>query len=208
MTHQEYQEIRNTFLNLNYKITKSAERSTIMYFGKQLGFWQNNVLVMDSDNDSNVLFDLMIYEKGRLGRRLIDEFYDSDVELNDLEEEILEGQVNACFSLFQMVSVDKARGELRLKDVLNPESPEVILMELSLSQSDYKDILIFTRLVPIRGVYMSSGMAFIFPHFFKEQLLNDISLAKFKKRTKLNSSELFQLAYRKNKVFGISIEYR
>jgi len=207
MQINEYLKIRETGKNLAYKILNFDKdgKNAMLYAGTLLDFWNGKAMVFDKEEETDVLMDFLIYEKNKHGQKLIDQFYDSDFELTDLEEEIAEGQVNYHCSLFEIVKIDKSNSTLILKDLLNNDMADFILMDMGLSQTGKTGLLIYTRLIPIREMNMTSGVSFGFESRFKERILNDISLERLKKHRKLDSTELYILMHKKSKQYGIDI---
>src|SRR5690606_17514996 len=104
----EYRAIREVLVQLGTKVLKFPPDYTVRTIraGKRLGLWHRGIMMADREEDWHVLMDFIIYERDDAGQRLIEQFYESDVELTDLEEEILEGQVEHHASLFEIVEVD------------------------------------------------------------------------------------------------------
>ncbi len=198
-----YLNIRETGKKLALKILEynKDSKNAMIYAGKLLDFWNGEFMVFDRDEDTDILMDFLIFEKNKQGQRLINLFYDSDIELSDLEEEILEGQVDYYSSLFEILTIDISNCTIILKDLLNTGNPDFTLMDIALSQTGRTGLLIYTRLIPIREINMTSGVSFVFEPKVKEKILNDISLERFKKRRKLNSTDLFILANKKCKLY-------
>jgi len=207
MQVEDYLNIRNTARELASKILNynTDSKNAMIYAGKLLGFWNGDSMVFDSDEESDVLMDFLIYEKNKLGQRLIDLFYDSDIELTDIEEDILEGQVEYHASLFEILQTNQTNYTLVLRDLLSVDKPEFTLMDMGLSQTGNQGLLLYTRLIPILEINMTSGVSFGFESNKKEQLLDDISLEQFKKRRKLDSTDLFLLTHKKRKLYGREI---
>ena len=72
-----------------------------------------------------------------------------------------------------------------------------------LSKTAPVGFVMFTRLIPIRDINMTSGATFGFKSMYKDKLLSAISLATFQKRRKLNSNEVYILMHNKNRQFGM-----
>jgi hypothetical protein len=205
MNIKDYLEYRETGKKLVYKILDSNKREDMIFAGKFLGFWDGHAMVFDKDEESNVLMEFAIFEKNRHGKRLVDIFYDSDITLNDIEEELLQGQVECYSSLFEIVNIDGSRYEIKLADLLNNEYPDFTLMDIGLSRTAQTGSLIYTRLIPVKDIHMTSGVSFAFLPGVKDRLLNDISNEKFRKRRKLNSADMFLLMFRKSNIYGIDV---
>lgn len=207
MQIDEYLNIRETGKNLVSKILNFDEdgRNAMLHAAKLLDFWNGKVMVFDKEEEADVLMDFLIHEKNKYGKKLIDLFYDSDFKLTDLEEEIAEGHVNYHSSLFEIVKIDKSNSTLILKDLLNKDIADFILMDMALSQTGKTGLLIYTRLIPIREINITSGVSFGFQSMVKERILSDISLERLKKRRKLDSADLYILMHKKSKQYGIDI---
>ena len=66
--------------------------------------------------------------------------------------------------------------------------------------------IFYTRLLPVQDIYMTSGVSFAFENSFKNKLFAAISLAAFKKRNKLNTTEMFILIHKKHQHFGMKVK--
>jgi len=189
------------------KIIKSDPNlnKDLKYAGKRLGFWDGYQMVFESEEETDTLMNYIVFEKNKQGRRLIDAFYESDIDISSVEKEILEGAVNSIFSLFEITDLDPYHYEITLKDVLENDHQLYTLMDTGLSQTARKGFLLFTRLMPVRDIYITSGVSFPFESSQKERIFNDISMEKFKKKKKrLNSSDLYILFSKKSKTYGIN----
>ena len=207
MTIEDYKIIRNKGKTLAYKILdyKKSNREDIIFAGKVLGFWDGAAMAFDKEEESDVLMDYLIYEKNKHGNRLINSFYDSKIAFSDLEEEILQGQVDYHSSLFEIVDIDTVNCEIILTDLLDKNNTVYKLMDLGLSQTGRIGLLVYTRLIPIRDINMTSGVSFGFVAKVKDRILNDILIERFKKRRKLDSTDLFILTHKKSKIYGLDI---
>ena len=207
MVIEEYKNIRNTGKDLANKILnfKKGNREETIYAGKLLGFWDGEAMVFDSDDESDVLMDFLIYERNKRGEKLIDKFYDSETELDDIEEEILEGMVSYHSSLFEIININRESCILTLIDLFDKNHKEFKLIDLGLSQSCKIGLVFYYRLLPIRGFNITSGVSFGFDSSVKDRILSDISFARFKRKGKLNSTDLFVLTHKKSKQYGINI---
>jgi len=206
MNKEEYIEIRRSGVELNSKLMDfdTLTKDRINKAAKLLGMIDGKIIAMQNENESDFLSDFMLFEKYSGNSRLIDEFYDSEIELSDLEEEILEGLLNNCSSLYQVVAADKAQYSLQFRDLLNPSLPELTVIDINFSQNYISNVLFFTRLIPIRDLYMSSGAIMGFNFRRVDQLLADLSVEVFKKRRKLGQAELFLFFFKKYRQLGLN----
>ena len=206
MTIDEYKRIRNVTTDLAYKIlySKKDTRDEMIYAGKLLDFWDGQIMVFDNEDESDVLMDFLIYEKTTKGIKLIDSFYDSDIHIDDLEEEILEGMINYHSSLFEIRTIDRITCTLKLSDLFDRSHKEYKLIDLGFSQTGQVGLVFYSRLIPIRGINMTSGVTFVFNGSLKNRILRDFSFQRFKRKVNANSSDLFVFALKKSKQYGLS----
>src|SRR5690606_7264203 len=103
----EYQTIRDALVVLGTKVLNFLPNPKVRInrSARKLGLWHRGILMADNEEDWHALMDFIVYERDDTGHRLIEQFYESDVELTDLEEEILEGQVEHHASLFEVTDI-------------------------------------------------------------------------------------------------------
>ena len=67
MTIEKYKAIRNSGRNFADKIinVKKLNKENLIYAGKSLGLWKDQKLVFDSEEESDVLMDFLVFEKGK-----------------------------------------------------------------------------------------------------------------------------------------------
>lgn len=207
MTTREYKKLRNARKDLASKILswKEDQEKRTIYAGRKLDMLEGKTLVLNSEEDGNFLFDFILYEESYDSNRLIDLFYDSEEEVTEIEEELLEGMVEAYFSLFKMKSFDYENNLIELTDLLNPGRSPIRMMDLGFIKSARENMLIFTRLAPIKDIHMTTGASFVFAEETEKRLLKELSLEKFKKGVKFNSANLFSFAYQRSIKYGIKV---
>lgn len=205
MKIQEYKQIRNAGKDLSSKIFRLNNREELLYGGKFLGFWNGKSMVFETDLDSDVLTDFLIYERYNQNTRLVDRYFESNPEIPDLEKEFLEGMLNYHASLFEIKSINKNNNTLILKDLIKTDHEDLILMDIGLSETSRVGIVFYARLLPIRDINMTSGVSFGFDKSDKNKLMGDISFARFKHRGKMKPIDLYLFFYKKSKSYGLNI---
>ncbi len=209
MTSEEYLEIREIAKHLAVKIFKWGQgKFDYLSYASKLGLVSNGTLMFDDDSDTDNMQDYMMYNSKYKGTRILDLFYDSEVELDDIEELILEGMVNSEMSIFEIVDIDSdsQRCRIYLKDIMKLDTYEVI--NFGFSQTGVVGMVICARLIELEnGLHMTSGATFAFDSLAKERLLSDYSFEKFKRRKRLNSDDLFLFCNKKSKVYGERVKH-
>ena len=197
MTEKAYKKIRNIYSNFVYEILDSANnrRERIIDSGKRLGFWDGESMVFEYEEETNVLAEYCLYEYRENGKRIIDKFHENYKE-NILEKtEILNGMRENHFSLFEIIDISKKNSILKLKDQIKNEIHQ--LMDLNLSLTARKRMIISTRLVPVYDINMTSGLTFQFHEEKRLKILTELS-----NRTTGKFETIFKLS----KKYGIQVE--
>ena len=209
MTGEEYLEIREIAKRLAEKFFSWGKgKFDYIHAGNKLGFLSHGTIVFDDDSDTDNMQDYMMYYSKFNGLRILDSFYDSDVELDNNEELILEGMVNSEMSIFEIYDIDSDSQKCRiyLKDLLKPGTYEVI--NFGFSQTGLVGMLICARMIELEDrLYMTSGASFAFGSNNKDRLLADYSFEKFKNRKNLNSEDLFIFCIKKSKAYGKRVKH-
>lgn len=205
MQTNQYLKIRETSIQLSEKIFQwGGDKYQPQTAAQKLNLWHNGHLVARGKNDMEYFLEYLLYYGKHKGQLLLDQFFDSDIALNDTEELILEGMVNANISIFEVNDVDASEDACRVfvTDLLNAGSYELINRGLATTAS--QGVILGMRLIEIaNGVHMTSGASFAFDAAHKNKLLNDYSHQKFKaRRKKLTSEELFLFLYSKSSIYG------
>lgn len=207
MELSEYKAIREAGIELGqeiFKLSTSVFKNDIIIAAKLLGMWDGKMVVFEDEGDTDALMDLMVFEKLTNHATACQMFYDGKPQLSDLQQENLNGMLQFHSSLFEVKHIDSTSHTLVFVDVLDKDNKEYLLMDVGLSRTATVGILIFTRLIPILGENITSGLGFVFDNSIKEKLLSAVSLASFKKRRKLTSTELFILFHEKKRRYGLN----
>ena len=159
-------------------------------------------MVFDSENDSETLINFMVFEKSSQNDAAYQRFYRSCPKLDDLQQVNMNGILHFHSSLFEVKSIDPKGNTIVLEDLMDA-GREYQLMDIEMSKTVPAGFIIFTRLIPINDVNMTSGVGFGFNRIDKDKLLSAISLAEFKHRRKLTKTELFILMHEKNRQYGV-----
>lgn len=206
MNLSDYRAIRASGKELGSKIFKYAvdnNKNEMISAAKLLGLWNGKMFIFNSENDSNALMDFMVFEKPALNAPAFKRFHLSNPGLNDVQLEHINGMYHNFSSLFEVKSIDRMGNTLVLANLLDNDRKEYLLMDIGLSKTAPVGFVMFTRLIPIRDINMTSGATFGFKSIYKDKLLSAISLATFQKRRKLSSNEIYILMHNKNRQFGM-----
>ena len=202
----DYRAIREAGKELGSKIFKFAvdnNKQELISAAKLLGLWDGKMFIFDSESDSDTLMDFIVFEKSTQNIPAFKRFQMSNPELNDLQQENMNGIFNNYSSLFEVKSTDPTGNTVILEDLLDANRKEFVLMDIGMSKTARPGFIFYTRLIPIRDINMTSGASFIFDEIHKDKLLSAISFAAFKKRRKLTGTEMYVLIHDKNRQVGM-----
>ena len=205
MKIDEYKAIRESgqeVLDMIFKYAAENNKQAIISSAKLLGFRDGKRMVFASENDSETLMDFMVFEKSTQNDAAYQRFYRSCPKLDDLQQVNMNGILHFHSSLFEVKSIDPKGNTIVLEDLMDA-GREYQLMDIEMSKTVPAGFIIFTRLIPINDVNMTSGVGFGFNRIDKDKLLSAISLAEFKHRRKLTKTELFILMHEKNRQYGV-----
>ncbi|MEM9544619.1 MAG: hypothetical protein AAGA77_01530 [Bacteroidota bacterium] len=215
MTAERYLEIRNCQKSFVYEIadTDNSGRKGILRAAKQLGFLENETIVFEDEEESNVLMDYMLYEKNGRSNRLVDRFLkQNDEPLDDLRKLILNGMINNYYSVFEIKQIDVDQSNVILFDLISKK--EYILMDFGFSSTASLGTLLATRIIPCEDVFVTSGLSFAFNSHHRLRILTTISRQKDKHRrpaskksksNKSNSKTMFEIMFNLHKQYGLYI---
>jgi hypothetical protein len=139
-----------------------VDRAVLMRAGRALGVARGDTFVFESEAETNVLMDYALYEDLVDGRSVVQRYRDQATGLNPTQQALLDAMAQAFTSLFRITDTLPAEHALGLTDLLD-QRPDVRLIDIRFSQTAAAGMLLFTRIVPLPEMNMTTGMAFAFP---------------------------------------------
>jgi len=143
--------------HLDFNPIRIAKRMTLPVIGR--------TLVFDGEAAQNAFFDFWSHEYRVNGKTLVEHVDPAAAGLDALETEVLEAARRTHASFFQIEAVAPAEPQLRLRDLLEPERPEVWLTDIGFSDSMRRHRArpaLYCRLITVRGITMTTGFNFGF----------------------------------------------
>ncbi len=195
MTLEEYAQVRKAGIRVNNMISEweLPTFGKLLYkIAEKLGLYKDGKFVLDHDDELNYALDF--YTAADYFKNApFDDFYESDTELNDLEEEFLEAKQDRLYSIFSVKDLpDAYSATLHLENWLDPQNNSYHCIDEGLSKHCRKGDLIFTHLIPIRDTHVLGGPAIHF-HASRQKLIKGkLSLLKLKKK-KISALDLCAL---------------
>jgi len=189
--------------HLDFHPARIAKRMTLPTSGRTLMF--------DGEVAQNAFFDFWFHEYRLNGKSLVESVDAVAARLEPLEVEVLEAHRHARSSFFATEAVSAGEDQVRLRDLLEPDRPELLLTDIGLSGSMHGmrlRLALFCRLVVVRGITMTSGFSF----GFESERVPGILQAYRQKMKKVLPPDLsearFVFFFQKHRQFGVEQEYR
>jgi len=151
---------------LDFDMLKAAKKLTLPVSGR--------TLIFDGEAESAALMDFYFHEFRKGGRTLLDCCDSDTMVLSADERDLIEAHRQARTSLFEVTETKPREAQIRLRDVLDPDQPDVMLSDISMSSmGDISGkLLLFVRVVACQGIEMSSGIFFPFAPRHRTRLLD------------------------------------
>ncbi|BDD09700.1 hypothetical protein FUAX_21320 [Fulvitalea axinellae] len=203
MTFQEYQKLReqaDVLLEKIFDYNQSNMNRDMKFVAKRLGIWSDGAIVAESEEDGEVIMDYILHEKNPDGKRLVDDFYDYGPELDDSLEEIALSHTEAFASVFLVDSVNPKSKTVVVEDQLDGELTRYEIMNEALANSATPETPVFLRLVPFKGMNVTTGVPIMFSEYSYGEFKKGLSLLRMKKRGNVSPEDLFVLAFKRGDV--------
>ena len=178
METYDYKELRAASKSVHSKVldaTKGLKGFDLIKIARRLTLpISGQTLLFHDETAQNAFFDFWYHEYRVEGRSLAESVDTAKAGLTELELKMLEAHRRSRTSLFQIEEAFPIEHQVRMRDLLEPEQPEIVLTDFGLSESLTPQVLkaaLFFRLVTLGEVSMSSGVFFVFPKPFLPEVL-------------------------------------
>ena len=180
-----------------FDLVKAAKKLTLPMRGRTLIF-------ESGETESAALMDFFLHEFRAGGRRPIDCCDPDRAGLSADERALLEAHKSSRTSLFEVIDVEPQIARLRLCDLLEPGTPDVMLSDLSMSFTEGLPgrVLLFIRLLTCQGIQMTSGAFFAFSTAHREWLVSAYSCRMKTVPPAERSQRTFVFFYQRHREFG------
>lgn len=164
-----YQEIRAAGKAMQSKALDSTKHLDFnpIRIAKQMTLPINGrTLIFDGEAAQTAFFDFWFHEFRVHGKSLVESVDPIAAGLLPLETEVLAAHCRSRTSFFEITAGLPSERQIRLRDLLNRDRPEVLLTDYGLSESAGRigvRLALFCRLLEVRGITMTSGFSFAFP---------------------------------------------
>jgi len=168
-----------------------------------------NVITLEDESDMGVLNDFVYFEYLQDNKSFTELYYElHKAKLSRLEIESFEAKLNYFVSLFEVIDKDSERCEITLRDLLNPEEEDVVIIDFNYSQSVIVGSWMFTRVIPFTDLNMSSGVSFPFYRKNRNKILREHKTNMKKPSGYSEDVRIYKSFYELHKKYGIPIMYK
>jgi hypothetical protein len=151
---ERYKRLRGLARDLNSKIVETIPREAIQQVAEAIGRLRGGVLVLDSEDESNVLMDCCLFDWIREGKNLIEKYVENHPPApGTAEHELLEAYQRAKYRVVVPQSRVPGAGAYFV-DLLSGE--ELFIMDIGLSQIP-NQVGYATRTIPLGQFWMTGG---------------------------------------------------
>jgi hypothetical protein len=202
-----YGAVREVSRAIHSEALGEVPRWAIRRGAEQLGMMgKGKVLVFDSEDETDVLAQFLLYEIPQAGRAIILHYLEKrGAARTPTEAELFQGIRSSFSSLFRVEGV-KPDG-LVLRELFTPGQALHPLIDLGLIRTAKPGLLFFTRLLPLREYAITAGVGFPFAGHHEVFLTTeDLKLRKSGRPDEL-SKRRYALFHYLSKTIGLPMQY-
>jgi len=184
-----------------YDLHKAARKLTIPVVDR--------TFILDGETDTTALADFYLHEMRYGGRRIVDVLAESGAELTSDERFLLEAHRKARCSLFEILGLEPDARQIRIRDLLTPDSGEVSFMDINMSTGGAIEPgdMLFMRLIDCGELVMGCGLFFGFRAVHRVHLLNAYAERMRTVHEKDRAERSYVFFYRKHREIGVEQAY-
>jgi hypothetical protein len=200
-----YQAYRTAAKELNQQIMGAlVDRAVLMRAARALDIARGDTFVFENEAEMNVLMDYALYEYRVNGQSLVQVYREQTTLLTPLQRELLDAMCQSYLSLFRMADIVTADHTIMLVDELD-HRPEIPLVDIMFSRTAEPGMLLFTRVVPLAGMNMTAGIAFVFPGDLKASLERRYKRRSKRVKAPTESARRLVAFFQLNRAAGIEV---
>lgn len=191
---------------VNEKIFKTLDKAILLNAARVLEMTdKNDNIIFTDENQMGALMDFAIHEMRIDGQNAVDRYIEKHGAENELEEKVLNALKSSYTSLYRLVNISEEKHMLFLKNLLK-EIRNIRLIDISLSQINDPNILIFTRVLPFPELNMTSGASFVYTDELEISItsLYKKTMEQVKEDIEANKYVIFYSLY---KQYGLNMNY-
>jgi hypothetical protein len=140
----------------HFEIVKAAKKLTLSV--------EDRTIIFEDEAEQAVLMDYFLFDYCPDGKSLAESCVFTPGELTPIEAEFHQANLVSRTSLFEVTGVHDREPKILLRDRLTKDTPELWLTDVGLSETfrRMRQILLYTRVVNLKGLHFTGGFSFVF----------------------------------------------
>ncbi len=198
---QKYQSIRKIGMELNGSILASIPKNDFKKAARLMKVMKMNKISFKDEGEEYRFYDFIINDcLDSNGLTIVEKFkrkYKNS--FNEVEKKLVDSMIEAKPSVYCIERIDRQSSYVWLQDLLEPDSKLVRIIDLGFCKSEgIIGQLLFTRIIGVDEIAMTSGATMMFDVQHKVQLINQAQdmFAKLKD-TQMQRVLVFNKLYKK-----------
>lgn len=208
-----YHKIRTQLTEQSTKILAILDKSDLHNVGRLLGILHKGALVFDEEGTGGTevshFSDFAIYDYYNTeGLNCVERYLSKNSHhLSGMDETLMKARLHAKSSLFSVIGTDPNISTVLLQDIMN-DNHQVKITDIAMSKSTIiKDCLIFTRILTVDKINLTSGVSIMFTKD-KEELLYKKYKSMIKQTVAYNNqAKNFIVFLKLNNKYGIHVNH-
>ena len=154
-----YAHLRYASKQLNQDIIKTVDNETLRSAADMLGMLVDGVFVMETQWDSDLIFDFALHGVFRDGENAVQRYRRAHPQSDPERRSILDAKAEAIFTLTRVVDTYAPECALVAEDLLM-DNQRILIADKSLSSAAPPGLVMCSRLFTLDGFWMSTGLGF------------------------------------------------
>jgi hypothetical protein len=201
---KEYKKYRTLGKEIaNQIIEQFTDEKGLRSIGKLMGIARGKEFVFESELEVDLFMDFSFNEYRVNDKTFIQRYLEQEPEISEEVQTFLEAKLNSYTSLFRIVAADPKISTVSLVDLLNLGN-QVDIIDINLSKSAPLGILMFTRIVSLPNLNMTSGIFCCFPKQYETIILKKWKTTAKKVPSDVESIQRFVAFFKLNRTYGLS----
>lgn len=205
--YQQYRQVSNQLVDRVMR-SPSINETRLMGAFKALGVLRGKQVLLEHASEEAATMDFIFHDYRPDGKSLVQCYSEVVEDLTPQEQTVLQGWLAGYTSLFKVKQVSTSNKTVDLQNLLTPETEDISLIDLNLSRSVPPGTLLFTRVIPLPELKMSSGSTFAFKPETEKQVLSRYKNFSKKVKPEDELTQRYICFFKLNRTHGLAVNYR
>ena len=206
---RRYKKIRQLGMPLLTRVAQTVPRELFFQAAEDLRMLsKDKTIIMKNEDEVNFIMDRAIHDIPWPEQRWIEQICKNRIQDYTPEQQtFLKAYLQPYISLYEVLGLDLGRG-VYLQDLFNNQ--QLFLMDINFGKTAHNDMLLATRIITLKGLNYTSGIAIPFQQEDKKRLIENFTYIYEKKKSEMTWEQImrkyapyFFIEYRK-KGYNIS----